>query len=201
LEDKKNHIEINFFVNEENCKEFKILKKSTSKLETILDLKKGQELLKSIYRNCLAINSKLNEIDNSFVKREVINSWDLNIVDTFGLDKRLIKDDLFNIKYESKLEERLVLHNEDQRIYDNSIEICFRRVFYFLDYNFDHEIYEKEVEDLKKKIGKGKSHFQDRNDLSFKMIPIEDNIKTLLEHHDRISNRLANYMLFFFKNR
>jgi hypothetical protein len=201
LENKKNQVEIYFFVNEPNCEEFKILKKSTSKLATRSDLKKGQELLKSIYKNCLAINSKLNDIDNSFVNKESVISYKLNTIETFGLNERISDYDGFNIKYESKIKERLISNNEDQRIYDERIEIYFRRVFYFLNYNFDHDRYKKEILDLKKKIKKDKSDFRDRNDLAFKIMPIEENIQTLLEHHSRISNRLTNYMSFFLKNR
>jgi hypothetical protein len=186
-------MKINFFEYKKNCEEFKILIKSTSEFATRTDLKKGRQLFKSIYTNIIALNLKLNEIENSITNRHLENLG--------TVEKKVLGLRKFKIEYEPNLEQRLYADREfDPENYYLYIQPRINQIVKFLDSDFDYEVHIKETFELEKKVKEGKADYFIKLNLEDNKFPIEESIKIVLEYYSEKSFMFMKYLYLFLNN-
>jgi hypothetical protein len=179
-------MKIEFFEYKENCEEFRILKKAASEFATRTDLKKGQILFKSINKNIVVMETKLNEIRDVTIKRK------LEHFETYG--KKSLNLGKVVIEYEAKTERDFLRCVQTQfEHYCGFIVPKIEQILEFLDSDFDYEMHKKHILKIEKEIKEGKIDVYTQ--LKFQEIkrPIEQAIKIVLEYYSKISLKLENY--------
>jgi hypothetical protein len=180
-------MKIKFFIHEEKCKEFKILTKATSEFATRVDIRKGQELYKKIYSNIIAIDYKVNEIEESITNRNLEIS---------SIGKELVESGKLKIEYEPNLEQKLHIDHASKFMnYTHFINESMNRILEFLDFSFDYETYKKQASKI---METRENNWHSAESVNNELI--EESIETVLKHYSDISFKYIKYLNIFLEN-
>jgi hypothetical protein len=173
-------------------KEYKTLVNATNENATRVDIKKAQVLIDSISLNILAIYLKLDTIERAILSSRLNpvgsifqeinngnNELDVDITNYTNID--------FSVQgIEKEVRYELSLHDKISRIKK------------FIDLDFDHSSYQKDINKLEKKINE--DDFDRPFDkslaprkLNAMKVPINKTIEDLLIHYSDLSYKLERY--------
>lgn len=139
---------LEFFEYTKNCKEYQVLVKATSENATRKELKEGQIFFDKISTNCSLIFSKLSQIRNSVVEKNIPISGSLK--ERFNSNELKIKyKPVAGINFNSLIR----IDTIEEVYYDWKTEIHEQKILDHLKQNFDHEEY-KVMQKKRKNIKK-----------------------------------------------